>query len=263
MPGFSARRSVGTLLVAIALAAVAPAQENRPAPPDSPPPAEATPASTAPAPTVPAGAPASNQPPASATQPAPPVSQPIATQPEIEGNRPRVAFEITVGDDAWGTFIIELYESKAPETVRNFLRYVDDGYYNGTIFHRIDPEFLIQGGGYSAVEQPKTDGVHEPIQNEAKNGLKNSTRTVAMARTRQPHSATTQFFINVVDNDRLDYPSFDNWGYCVFGKVVEGWDVIERMKSIETRRNPQMPGERTQPVTPPTIRLARRAAALN
>lgn len=254
MAGMMSRRRVGIALVLVAWGSRAWSQENRPVQPDTPPVGEVRPTSTAPGVN-----PASPGQPPIGTPPA--TTQPAASQPEIEGNRPRVAFEITVGDDAWGTFIIELYESKAPETVRNFLRYVDEGWYNGTIFHRIDGEFLIQGGGYTAIDQPKTEGVHDPIQNEAKNGLKNQTQTVAMARTRQPHSATTQFFINVVDNDRLDYPSFDNWGYCVFGKVVEGWDVIERMKSIETRRNPQMPGERTQPVTPPTIRAARRVGA--
>ncbi len=131
-----------------------------------------------------------------------------------------------------GTIRLELYPDKAPKTVKNFLRYVDEGYYDGTIFHRVIDGFMIQGGGLDThfAEKP----TRAPIQNEAKNGLKNLRGTIAMARTSDPHSATAQFFINVADNDFLDYPSQDGWGYAVFGKVVKGMEVVDRIKEVTT-----------------------------
>lgn len=134
-----------------------------------------------------------------------------------------------------GDIVIELDEAAAPKTCENFLRYVDAGLYDGTIFHRVISHFMIQGGGFDvAMKQKKT---FEPLANEADNGLKNNMYTVAMARTQDPHSATSQFFINTADNAFLNYRSKDvqGWGYCVFGKVVEGQDVVDKIKNVPTR----------------------------
>jgi cyclophilin family peptidyl-prolyl cis-trans isomerase len=131
-----------------------------------------------------------------------------------------------------GEIVLELYPEKAPKTVANFLQYVKSGHYNGTIFHRVIDNFMIQGGGFDKNMHQKP--TNPPIENEAKNGLKNDTYTVAMARTAAPHSASAQFFINVKDNRSLDYPGQDGWGYCVFGKVIKGTDVVDRIKSVET-----------------------------
>ncbi len=133
-----------------------------------------------------------------------------------------------------GNIKLELDAEKAPKTVENFLAYVKSGHYNGTIFHRVIDGFMIQGGGFEpGMEQKPTN---EPIENEAKNGLKNEPYTVAMARTSAPHSASAQFFINLKNNSFLDYPGQDGWGYCVFGKVVEGMDVVDKIRSVKTTR---------------------------
>jgi peptidyl-prolyl cis-trans isomerase B (cyclophilin B) len=134
-----------------------------------------------------------------------------------------------------GDIKIELDAEKAPKTVENFLTYVKAGHYNGTIFHRVINGFMIQGGGFEPGMKQKP--TNEPIENEAKNGLKNQAYTVAMARTAAPHSASAQFFINVNDNSFLDYPGQDGWGYCVFGKVVEGTDVVDKIKNVKTTRS--------------------------
>lgn len=133
-----------------------------------------------------------------------------------------------------GSFTIELDSDKAPQSVENFLAYVDDSHYDGTIFHRVIPTFMIQGGGYDESYQKKP--VNAPVQNEADNGLKNVRGSVAMARTSDPHSATAQFFVNVVDNDFLDHKSKSDreWGYAVFGKVVDGMDVVDQIKDVST-----------------------------
>ena len=129
-----------------------------------------------------------------------------------------------------GRIVIELDDAKAPGSTKNFLAYVQDGFYNGTVFHRVIPNFMIQGGGFTAdLTQKPTKA---PIQNEAKNGLKNARGTIAMARTQDPHSATAQFFINHIDNVMLDYPSRDGWGYAVFGKVTEGMDVVDKIAQV-------------------------------
>ena len=131
-----------------------------------------------------------------------------------------------------GAITLELDAEKAPETVKNFLAYVEAGHYDNTVFHRVIKGFMIQGGGFEpGMKQKPTQAA---IQNEAKNGLKNAAGTVAMARTQAPHSATAQFFINVADNDFLDYPGQDGWGYCVFGKVSDGMDVVEAIKGVKT-----------------------------
>ena len=134
-----------------------------------------------------------------------------------------------------GNITIELDAEKAPKTVENFLAYVNSGHYAGTIFHRVIDGFMIQGGGF--VPGMKQKPTNEPVENEAKNGLKNDMYTLAMARTSAPHSASAQFFINVNNNSFLDYPGQDGWGYCVFGKVVDGTDVVEKIRAVKTTRS--------------------------
>lgn len=133
-----------------------------------------------------------------------------------------------------GDIKIETFDDKAPETVKNFVQYCQNGFYDKTIFHRVINGFMIQGGGFEpGMKQKKTNA---PIKNEAANGLKNDRGTLSMARTNDPHSATAQFFINVVDNDFLNYRSSDvnGFGYCVFAKVVEGMDVVDSIKGVKT-----------------------------
>jgi peptidyl-prolyl cis-trans isomerase B (cyclophilin B) len=142
---------------------------------------------------------------------------------------PRVALETSLGK-----IVIELDAAKAPKSVENFLAYVRAGHYDGTIFHRVIPGFMIQGGGFdTGMEQRPT---RPPVQNEASNGLRNARGTVAMARTSDVHSATSQFFINTVDNRALDYKDSTprGWGYAVFGKVVEGMDVVDKIEKVKT-----------------------------
>ncbi len=134
-----------------------------------------------------------------------------------------------------GTIRLELNAAKAPKTVENFLQYVKDGHYNGTIFHRVIDGFMIQGGGYDKNYREKQ--TRKPIENEAKNGLKNDVGSIAMARTSDPHSASAQFFINVKNNDFLNYPGQDGWGYAVFGKVVSGMDVVTKIAKTPTGPN--------------------------
>ena len=133
-----------------------------------------------------------------------------------------------------GVIDLELDAGRAPETAKNFLAYVESGFYSNTVFHRVIEGFMIQGGGFEpGMRQKATRG---PIKNEAGNGLKNERYTIAMARTSDPHSASSQFFINVKDNDFLNHsaPSGDSWGYCVFGKVVEGRDIVDKIKGVKT-----------------------------
>jgi peptidyl-prolyl cis-trans isomerase B (cyclophilin B) len=134
----------------------------------------------------------------------------------------------------YGNIKLELDADKAPKTVENFLSYVKSGHYDGTIFHRVIDGFMIQGGGFEPGMKQKP--TNDPIENEAKNGLKNEPYTIAMARTSAPHSASAQFFINIKDNSFLDYPGQDGWGYCVFGKVVEGTDVVDKIRAVKTTR---------------------------
>ncbi|MYZ45706.1 peptidylprolyl isomerase [Schauerella aestuarii] len=142
---------------------------------------------------------------------------------------PRVALQTNLGK-----FVITLDAEKAPKTVENFLTYVKEGFYDGTVFHRVIDGFMIQGGGFEpGMKQKQT---HAPVENEANNGLKNNRYTVAMARTSDPHSATAQFFVNVADNDFLNFssPTPSGWGYTVFGTVTEGTDVIDKMRGVKT-----------------------------
>lgn len=131
-----------------------------------------------------------------------------------------------------GDIKIELDSAKAPKTVANFMKYVESGHYNGTIFHRVINNFMVQGGGFDVEMNQKP--APDTVENEANNGLKNVVGSIAMARTSDPHSAGAQFFINVNDNTFLDYPGQDGWGYCVFGQVVEGMDVVNDIKEVAT-----------------------------
>ena len=135
-------------------------------------------------------------------------------------------------ETSMGEIHITLDAEKAPITVKNFTDYVEDGFFDYTIFHRVIPNFMIQGGGMTEDMQQKTTKAN--IENEAKNGLKNTKYSIAMARTMAPHSASSQFFINVADNDFLNYPGQDGWGYCVFGEVVSGQEVVDKIQLVET-----------------------------
>jgi len=152
-----------------------------------------------------------------------------------EGSNPRVTLETSKGK-----IVLELYPDKAPKTVENFLGYVESGHYDGTIFHRVIPNFMVQGGGFTAgMEQKPT---RAPIENEADNGLTNDRGTVAMARTSDPHSASAQFFVNSKDNDFLNHTAktASGWGYAVFGRVVEGMEVVDAISGVETTRKGMM-----------------------
>jgi peptidyl-prolyl cis-trans isomerase A (cyclophilin A) len=151
-----------------------------------------------------------------------------------------------------GVIVLELDAAKAPKTSENFVQYVKDGFYNGTAFHRVMDGFMIQGGGFTP--DMKQKNTRAPIQNEAKNGLKNVTGSIAMARTNDPHSASAQFFINLVDNNALDYPSRDGWGYAVFGKVVQGLDVVQKIGKAATGN---AGGHQNVPLTPIVIESAK------
>ncbi len=146
-----------------------------------------------------------------------------------QSKNPKVTLETSMGE-----IVLELYPDKAPKTVENFIAYVKDGHYDGVIFHRVIPNFMIQGGGMTEDMQEKP--TRAPIENEANNGLKNDEGTIAMARTSDPHSATAQFFINVKNNDFLNFsaPTPQGWGYAVFGKVVEGMDVVHKIEKVQT-----------------------------
>jgi peptidyl-prolyl cis-trans isomerase B (cyclophilin B) len=174
---------------------------------------------------------------------------PANAQEAAKGN-PQVVFDTTKGK-----IVLELYPDKAPVTVQNFLAYVDAKFYDGTIFHRVIPNFMVQGGGFTAdMDQKPTN---DPIQNEADNGLKNQRGSIAMARTPDPHSATGQFFINSVNNDFLNFKnkSAQGWGYAVFGKVVEGMDVVDAISAVKTGNSK---GYRDVPVEVVVINSARR-----
>jgi len=156
---------------------------------------------------------------------------------------------VVVMETSAGTIKLELYPDKAPITVKNFLQYVDDKFYDGTIFHRVISDFMIQGGGFEpGMKEKKT---RDPIKNEAPNGLSNTAGTIAMARTSELDSATAQFFINVEDNSRLDKPR-----YCVFGKVIEGMDVVNKIKEVKTGNRG---GHENVPVEDVVIKSVRRA----
>ena len=191
--------------------------------------------------------------------------QPAAKQAAKPAERPKPAATETAAPTAntkvllhtsQGDITLELYPDKAPKTVDNFLQYVKDGFYDGTLFHRVIPNFMAQGGGWTKDLQRKR--TRAPIHNEANNGLSNLRGTLAMARTGDPNSASAEFFINLVDNKRLDYVGDANgvvsWGYCVFGKVVDGMDTVDKIKAIET--GPQGPFQSDVPKTQVLIEKA-------
>ncbi|NLF55765.1 MAG: peptidyl-prolyl cis-trans isomerase [Thauera phenolivorans] len=155
-------------------------------------------------------------------------------------------------DTSHGEIVLELDADKAPKSAENFVQYAKDGHYDGTVFHRVIDGFMIQGGGFD--EKMKQKATRPPIENEAKNGLKNLPSTIAMARTADPHSASAQFFINLAPNTFLDYPSRDGWGYAVFGKVVRGMDVVEKIGKLPTT---SVGFHQNVPVDPVVVRSAR------
>ncbi len=203
---------------------------------------------------------ADTQPPVAAAEEAateavsqPEVATPAAEEQPQPETEPMVTLKTNLGD-----ITLELSRDKAPETVANFLNYVAEGHYNGTIFHRVIDGFMIQGGGFTQEMSQKP--THAPIKNEAGNGLKNERGTIAMARTPDPNSATAQFFINVTDNDFLNFRSPDpnGFGYCVFGKVVAGMDIVDKIKGVRTgNKGPHQ----NVPVEPVVILEATAAAA--
>ncbi|HTW38844.1 MAG TPA: peptidylprolyl isomerase [Steroidobacteraceae bacterium] len=162
---------------------------------------------------------------------------------------PTVRFETSQG-----SFTVELFEAEAPQTVENFLRYVEEAFFDGTVFHRIVPGFVIQGGGLTVDLRPKR--THEPVRNEADNGLKNLRGTLSMARTDDIHSATSQFFVNLADNEFLDHRS-GRYGYAVFGRVTSGMDVIDRLAGVRTGRRK---GHDDVPLEDVVINSARRVS---
>jgi cyclophilin family peptidyl-prolyl cis-trans isomerase len=164
---------------------------------------------------------------------------------EVWAASPRVQMETSKG-----IIVLELSAHRAPATVANFLQYVDSGFYDGTVFHRVIKNFMIQGGGLTEAMARKT--TRPPIKNEADNGLKNRRGTIAMARTGDPHSATAQFFINTKDNPNLDFQqkTVQGWGYCVFGRVVKGMDVVAAIEAVNTGRRG---GYRDVPIAPVVI----------
>ena len=167
----------------------------------------------------------------------------------MSGENPLVRFETSHGD-----FSVEVDEESAPISAQNFLRYVDEGYYDGTVFHRVIPGFMVQGGGFT-VDMGQKPG-HAPIRNEADNGLRNLRGSLAMARTNDLHSATSQFFVNLVDNGFLDHRT-GNFGYAVFGRVVGGIDVIDKIAKVKTGRRQ---GHDDVPAEPVLVKSARRTA---
>jgi peptidyl-prolyl cis-trans isomerase B (cyclophilin B) len=167
---------------------------------------------------------------------------------DTSGGKPAAAAPRVSLTTSKGEIVIELYSDKAPASVKNFLAYVNEKFYDGTIFHRVIPGFMIQGGGFTADMNQKS--THAPVKNEADNGLRNARGTLAMARTSDPHSATAQFFINLKDNTFLDRAqSQDGWGYTVFGKVVKGMDVVDTIAGVPTGNKSGMGDVPTQTVT--------------
>ncbi|CUI08946.1 peptidyl-prolyl cis-trans isomerase [Massilia antarctica] len=164
----------------------------------------------------------------------------------LASDTPHVSLKTSMGE-----IVLELDQEKAPKTVANFLQYVKSGYYKGLIFHRVINDFMIQGGGMDEKMMPRR--TNKPVQNEAKNGLLNVPYSIAMARTQDPNSATSQFFINVAENTNLDYPGRDGFGYTVFGKVISGQDVVDKIKGVMVD---DVRGNQNVPVTPIVIKSA-------
>lgn len=165
-------------------------------------------------------------------EPAKPEKKTEAEKPEVKKEEPRKGKTMILMKTSKGDIKLELDSEKAPQTVANFMKYVESGHYTGVIFHRVIAGFMVQGGGFD--KDMKQKPAPHTVKNEAKNGLKNDVGTIAMARTPDPHSGGAQFFINVKDNDFLNYPGQDGWGYCVFGKVTEGMDVVKAIEVVPT-----------------------------
>jgi peptidyl-prolyl cis-trans isomerase A (cyclophilin A) len=204
--------------------------------------------------------PAEEPPPAPAEEPKAeePAPAPAKVEPAPKKATPKAAANpVVVMTTSKGVIKIELDPAKAPLSVENFLKYVDAKFYDGTIFHRVIPNFMIQGGGFTKDMEKKE--TREPIQNEAKNGLKNLRGTIAMARTSNPHSATAQFYINHVDNAALDQATQPPgaWGYAVFGKVIEGMDVVDAIANVKTGFAAGMDDVPTEPVVIESVRRAK------
>lgn len=196
--------------------------------------------------TTPPAKPAAKQPAKTAAKP-----KAAAEKPAAATDKPATASKVLI-KTSLGDMTVELYADKAPKSVENFLAYANSGFYDGTIFHRVIDNFMIQGGGFTRELRQKP--TRPAIPNEAKNGLSNLRGTLAMARTGDPNSATAQFFINVTDNQRLDYTSDQNgmtWGYAVFGKVISGLDVVDKIKAVPT--GAQGPFKSDVPATPVVI----------
>lgn len=178
-----------------------------------------------------------------------------AFAPSAQAQNPQVEMRTSMG-----VIVLELQPENAPETVKNFLQYVKDGFYNGTIFHRVIADFMIQGGGFTPdMQQKKT---RDPIKHEGGNGLRNQVGSIAMARTAEPNSATSQFFINVVDNQMLDFrgPGAQEIGYCVFGRVIKGLDVVNKIRNVPTTRKGPHGDVPVQPVLIERVTLIEAAA---
>lgn len=188
--------------------------------------------------------------PAATNRPAPVIKpvQPVEPVKPIQPAAPSASYPEVAFVTSLGTFVVQLDMQRAPLTVNNFLRYVNAGFYAGTIFHRVIPGFVIQGGGFTiAYVEKNTDA---PIPNESGNGLSNQRATIAMAREDDPHSATAQFYINLVDNEKLD-PRPDRWGYAVFGQVIQGMDVVDKIAATPTGKSG--PFDMDAPLTPVVI----------
>lgn len=166
------------------------------------------------------------------------------------GKNPTLLMETSLGK-----IKIELFQKESPISVKNFLSYAKQGFYDGTTFHRVIPGFMVQGGGFTADMKEKATG--RPIRNEASNGLKNDRGTIAMARTSDPDSATSQFFINVVNNDRLNRPLPDGYGYAVFGKVIEGMDVVDRIVGVRTSTRMGMQAVPVEPIVIKSMKVVK------
>jgi cyclophilin family peptidyl-prolyl cis-trans isomerase len=191
--------------------------------------------------------------------------KPADNKPIDGGVMPRVAFDIERGGESWGTLVLELFPKESPQTVSNFLRYVNEGYYDGTIIHRVIVGSnvriqVLQGGGYTELNGPAKPGQHAPIPLESNNGLMHVSGTIAMARDAEPDTATSEYFINLGANPSLNYASPEKPGYCVFGRVVAGFEVLNRIRTVETRVNPDpvLRGEKSQPLDPPVVMRAYR-----
>ncbi len=166
---------------------------------------------------------------------------PANVEKQVANEEARKPNERILIETSMGNITVDLFVNEAPVSVANFLSYVDDEFYDGTIFHRVIDGFMIQGGGFTEDLKRKKTG--DPIQNEANNGLSNKRGTLAMARMNPPHTATSQFFINVIDNAFLDYFNEDKYGYCVFGEVTDGMDVVDKMKLVKTGRKGPLPSD--------------------